>query len=111
MIVVYHHHHRQMVAKIEYQEKILVEPSPNGIASIMKSVIDLCNDNKNGANRGNGLKSAINRESVVIIEDLLMKDLYATIEQYKLHINFLKESIFYHMIRRQILFKRLKISF
>ena len=52
----------------------------NGIAAIMKSVIDLCNANKNGTNRGNVVNTAINRQPVVMIEDLPMKDLYVMIE-------------------------------
>ena len=79
MILVYHYHRHQMVAKIEDHEKY-VEPSPNGIAVVMKSVIDFCNDNTNGTTCGNEVKEAINRELVVMIEGLPTKDLYTTIK-------------------------------
>ena len=64
------------------------ESSSNEIAAVMKSVIDLCNDNTNGGNRGKGVAASIKSEGIVTIEDLPMNDLYEMIEQRKLHIFF-----------------------
>ena len=70
------------------------EPSSTGIAAVMKSVIDMCNNNSKPArehklaSKGGGNNKDIVDQNVVAIENLSFPDLYAMIEQHKLHLNF-----------------------
>ena len=77
-------------------KKMSTEPSPNGIAAIIKSVIDLCNDNSNlngkEASVGVGNKNIKETSGLITIENLSLPELYLMIEQHKLHMNFLKEN-------------------
>ena len=68
------------------------ELSQNKIVVVMNSLTDLCNNNKTSSNIGKGVGDSIKRESVVMIENLLMTDLYTIIEHHKLHIQFLKDN-------------------
>ena len=86
--------------RVRKAKKMSTEPSPTGIAAIMKSVIDLCNDNSkaNGKEASVSVGSAIIKEGSVLgsglitMENLSLPELYLMIEQHKLHMNFLKEN-------------------
>ena len=62
------------------------EPSTDGIAAVFKSVFDRI-EQKNDGN-----KKEISDSKVVAIEQLSLPELYAMIEQHKLHLNFLKDN-------------------
>ena len=68
------------------------EPSPNGIVVVMKSVIDIYNDNTKSWSNGKATVVSIESKNVVIIKHLPFSGLYAMIEQHKLHMHFLKEN-------------------
>ena len=57
----------------------------------MKSVIDMCKENKKVENPS--VEESIERESsIVMIENLPLDELYAMINQHKLRMGFLKEN-------------------
>ena len=74
-------------ARVKYEE-----PSPNGIAAVMKSVIYLCNDNNNCRSKGIATTVTNRLNNVVTIEHLHTSELYAMIEHHKLHMQSLKDN-------------------
>ena len=62
------------------------EPSTDGIAAVFKSVF------ASMEKKDEGNKKEISDNKVVAIEQLSLPELYAMIEQHKLHLNFLKDN-------------------
>ena len=69
------------------------ESHPEGIAAVIKSVIDLCNDNSKSVEKNSTGKAGLVKDvcAVVLTENLPLTDLYIMIDQHKSHMNFLKE--------------------
>ena len=78
--------------------KMVTEPSPTGIAAVIKSVIDLCDTNSKSKSNveSSSVGGSIERErvgsGVVTIDNFSLPELYTMIEQHKLHMDFLKEN-------------------